>query len=38
MPLAAHCRRPMVNEHRDEKRDQAEIDKLWKAATELGFW
>ena len=21
-----------------EKRDQAEIDKLWKAATELGFW
>ncbi|KAI1781594.1 Clavaminate synthase-like protein [Ganoderma leucocontextum] len=21
-----------------EKRDEAEIDKLWKAATELGFW
>ncbi|KAH9887649.1 Clavaminate synthase-like protein [Cubamyces lactineus] len=21
-----------------QKRDQAEIDKLWKAATELGFW
>ena len=21
-----------------KKRDQAEIDKLWKAATELGFW
>ena len=21
-----------------KKRDEAEIDKLWQAATELGFW